>query len=437
MKNFKSLIILNILFLLILGGCNSDNQNDDLAKVQVWKGNEYLIQSKDVLKKEIEEKIGRVKEFLTHYKLEGVLLTQVRNFYWITAGIANNQIVLNKDVGAASILIKKDGSRYLLCSGSEAGRLMDETLGELGYELKMFNWYETNPVKDVRAGIIHELAGKGKIGSDTDYPGTINVSDAFKKLRYILTDSEIERYRWLGKETTEAVANVCRSIMPGMNEYELEARTAAEIRSRGIIPTVLLTAVDERIYNYRHALPGGAELKKYAMINVVAEKWGMPIAVTRFVHFGELDKELKSKLEKVAVVNAHFQEATKPGVNAGTIFEKCKEWYASVGYEGEWMKHHQGGAIGYDDREWVIYPGINETVHENQAFAWNPTITGAKVEETIVTTADGFEVVTTSKDWPMINVELNGKIYPQPAILIRNEKTGEVIESEVISVKAN
>lgn len=378
-------------------------------------------------KMEIEEKLLRVNTFLNENKLDGILLTQVRNVYWITAGLSNNQIVLNKDVGAASLLITKDGSKYLLCNGAEAQRMMDEALKELGYKLIKYNWYETNPVKDVRGELIKQF---GKIGSDTDYPGTVNIADKFKPLRYSMNGYELVRYSYVARQSTEAVAEVCKKIKPGMNEFEIETITANALRDRQILPTVLLTSVDERIYNYRHALPGGAVLQKYAMINICAEKWGMPIAVTRFVHFGPLPEELKTKLEKTAVVNAHYQELTRPGVPASEIFEKMKEWYTSVGYENEWMLHHQGGAIGYDDREWVIYPGIKEVVLENQAFAWNPTITGAKVEETIIVNSNGFEVVTKSSNWPMIIVNLNGKKYPQPSILIRDNESYGLVQTK-------
>ncbi|MEK6571483.1 MAG: M24 family metallopeptidase, partial [Bacteroidota bacterium] len=205
----------------------------------------------------------------------------------------------------------------------------------------------------------------------------------------------------------------------GMDEFEIEALTAAALRSREILPTVLLIAVDERIAKYRHALPAGVQLKKYVMINVVAEKWGMPIAVTRFAHFGQLPQELENKLQKTVKVNAQYQGATVPGKSCAEIFEECKQWYAEAGYPDEWMKHHQGGAIGYDDREYVIYPGIQEVVQERQAFAWNPTITGAKVEDTMIAYKDHADVVTRSDNWPMIKVELNGKTYEQPGILIR------------------
>ena len=403
--------------LMFLIGCGRPAA--DKKHFSVWKNNSQQMLSDEEVKSEIDQKIKRVHLFLKNEHLDGILLTQVRNFYWITAGLGNNQIVLNKDNGAASLLIMKDGSRHLICSGSESGRLMDEALGRLGYQLHMYDWYEANPTKDIRGDIIKEISKGGKIGSDVPYPGTTLLDTRFKKLRYSLTDSELKRYRWLGKQTTEAVAEVCREVQPEMDEYEIEAMTAGALRSRGIIPTVLLSAVDDRITKYRHALPGGAKLQKYAMINVVAEKWGMPIAVTRFVHFGPLPDELSQKIEKTAKVNAQVEEATVPGKSCADIFELYKQWYAEAGYPDEWKKHHQGGAIGYDDREFVIYPKVEETVQERQAFAWNPTITGTKVENTIIAFKDHIEVVTTSDDWPMIKIELNGKTYPQPGILIR------------------
>ena len=409
-RNCRNLLFVFILFMLIVVSCGSKNQ---------WADNSQQLLTQDEIKNEISIKIEQVNKFLDEEGLKGILLTQVRNVYWMTAGLANNQIVLNKDVGAASLLIMRDGEKYVICNGSEAGRLMDETLGDLGYELKMFNWYESNPKKDVRSKIIYDLADGGKIGSDIDYPGTVLKSDEFAKLRFSLTDTEIKRYRWLGKETTEAVAEVCRKIKPGMNEFEIEYMTANALRARGIFPTVLLIAVDERIYKYRHALAGGAILKKYAMVNVVAEKWGMPIAVTRFVHFGPLPEELAKKIKAAAEVNANYEAATVPGKKLSEIFEGCKTWYGDVGFEGEWQKHHQGGATGYNDREYCIYPCIEGTVQENQAFAWNPTITGAKIEDTIISYKDSIEVITVSKDWPMIPITVNGKIYKQPDILIR------------------
>ena len=385
----------------------------------IWRGEAPPDPSPAAVQAEIAEKVGRLQRFMAAEELDGVLLTQVRNVGWLTAGRANTQIVLNKDVGAASLLVRKDGSKHLLCNGSEAGRLMDESLAGLGYTLHQFPWYEANPVKDVRGDVLRGIVGAGRIGSDAPFPGTVPLPDRFRRLRYRFTDGDLERYRWLGAQAAGAVEAVCRRLEPGQGESAIEAMAAAELRSRGILPTVLLIAVDERVARYRHALPAGAVLKKYAMVNVVAEKWGMSVAVTRFVHFGPLPEDLRNRLEKTARVNARFQAATVPGKPCAEIFEECKAWYAEAGFPDEWQKHHQGGAIGYDDREYVIYPGIQETVQERQPFAWNPTITGAKVEDTIVAFSDHVEVITKTKDWPVIRVELDGKIYDQPGILVK------------------
>lgn len=403
---------------IILTAC-SHRQESGSGKDLFWNNSPNQVLTMEQVKQEINQKVEKLQGFMNDHNLGGMMFTQVRNFYWITAGKMNNQIVLNKDIGAASALIMKGGRRFLISTSAEGHRLMDEGMRELGFEWIPYNWYEANEVRDVRGELIKQLAGNEIIGSDIDFPGTRNVDALFRPLRYSLLPTEIERYRWVCLHTTLAVEDVCRKIEPGMNEFELEALTAAGLRKYGILPTVLLTAVDERISEYRHAVPGGAVLKKYAMINVVAEKWGMPVAITRFAHFGDLPADLKEKFEKTAMVNARYQRATRPGVVMADIFEKCKQWYADTGYEGEWQKHHQGGAIGYDDREYVNWPGNPNMVQVNQPFAWNPTITGSKVEDTILVLEEGFEVLTHSNTWPQIDVVIDGKNYPQPGVLIR------------------
>jgi hypothetical protein len=49
-------------------------------------------------------------------------------------------------------------------------------------------------------------------------------------------------------------------------------------------------------------------------------------------------------------------------------------------------------------------------VLENQAFAWNPSIVGAKQEDTILCTASGIEVLTApSSAWPQLVGRYDGK----------------------------
>ena len=81
--------------------------------------------------------------------------------------------------------------------------------------------------------------------------------------------------------------------------------------------------------------------------------------------------------------------------------------------------HHQGGAIGYFEREFLSCPESTEVVVEGMALAWNPTIAGVKVEDTVMVEKAGIEVITPTPGWPMINVEIAGKKWERPGILVR------------------
>jgi hypothetical protein len=58
------------------------------------------------------------------------------------------------------------------------------------------------------------------------------------------------------------------------------------------------------------------------------------------------------------------------------------------------MLHHQGGMTGYTSREIIATPQTHQEIRVGQAFAWNPSVTGAKAEETFVLSEGGPEVIT-------------------------------------------
>src|SRR5688572_12616114 len=77
---------------------------------------------------EAREKVARVQRLAASRGLAGVLISQVRNFSWVTAGIADNHVVITSEMGAASLLVMADGRRYLVASNSEVPRLTSEDL---------------------------------------------------------------------------------------------------------------------------------------------------------------------------------------------------------------------------------------------------------------------------------------------------------------------
>jgi hypothetical protein len=49
---------------------------------------------------------------------------------------------------------------------------------------------------------------------------------------------------------------------------------------------------------------------------------------------------------------------------------------------------------GYASREIIATPRTTQEIQVGHAFAWNPSITGAKAEETFLLTEAGPEVIT-------------------------------------------
>jgi Xaa-Pro dipeptidase len=363
------------------------------------------------LKAEISTKIARLQDFMEQKRCAGILLSQVRNFEWLTGGVGDNQVGRASEFGLASLLVLRDGRKFLVAARSEIPRLMEDGLGGLGYAPVETPWYEKQPDLGKLLGL------SGTIGSDVDRDGctTMNVAS----LRYQLSPTEVLKYRWLGRQCAQAVEQVTRGLEHGMTEREIEAQIVNALMKRGIRPTVLLIGTDDRIMRFRHALPSDRALEKYGMVNICAKRWGLIASVTRFVHFGPLDAELKKRLHAAAVVNSNYSHALKPGTKISDIFRQATEWYAELGYPGEWKFHHQGGATGYNEREYLVTPDSTEIVQDQQAFAMNPTVQGAKVEDTILVQQEHTENLSATLDWPKISVELDGKVYESADVLIQ------------------
>ena len=88
-----------------------------------------------------------------------------------------------------------------------------------------------------------------------------------------------------------------------------------------------------------------------------------------------------------------------------------------MGFPGEWQKHNQGGAAGYMSRDYDGTLTCNEIVLAEQGFAWNPSITGIKSEDTMIVHKDEGEFITVTGDWPYLTIELDDRKWERPAIL--------------------
>ena len=366
--------------------------------------------SEEAWNAELEAKHNQVVEWLRSEELDGLLLKRNENIAWLTGGAVEVRVLTPNETGVAALLITAEGKRYYLTTANEAPRLHDEEFGALDFEPVIFPWY-ANETDSKALELTH-----GQLASDTPIPGSFPAR--IYPLRVSLQDTEVARFRWLGRETADAVTAVLQQLKPGQSEYEMEGQIAEALLSSGILPSVYLMATDERILKYKHAAARGKRLEKYGMLNLCARKWGLTVSITRFAHFGPLPSELEERFHAAAQVNAALLDATRAGATSADLFRVAADAYSREGFAGDEQLHHQGGATGYWEREWIATPDGNERVVNNQAFAWNPSIRGGKVEDTVLLRDGKIELLTPTPELPSLESSANGKSYPATGVLI-------------------
>src|ERR687897_42570 len=233
-------------------------------------------------------------------------------------GGADNRVDHGDPVGVASVLVTGNDA-YILTNNIEAPRMREEQTPEI--EVVEHPWHEEP------TGLLRDLAGGARVG--TDFPSTSgpDLSAEIPPLRYVLDGDAIE--------------------------------------------------------DYRHPVPHGGSLGKQAMLVACAERGGLFASVTRMIYFEDPDPQTARRQEACEeVLRRMREEATHQGSTMAQAFDDCRRYYAEAGFPEGWRDHHQGGMTGYASREIIATPGTQQEIKEAQAFAWNPSLEGAKAEET-------------------------------------------------------
>jgi antitoxin VapB len=365
---------------------------------------------------ELDEKAARVDRLLQEGGLAGVLIGAQHNFAWITGG-GTNRIDGSRDAGAGALLLGRGGRRYVLANVIEMPRLVAEEVAGQGYEPVEFPWEAERASASFLVDTARRILGAADpIAADLPLPGAAPAEGHLIRARARLTAAEVSRMRALGRDAGDAVGEVCRGLEPGLTEREIARRSAERLGARGARAVVNLVAADERIGRYRHPAPTDRRWEGTAMVVACAERQGLIVSLTRIVCAGGVPEDLRSRTRATAGVMGRLLQATRPGATGAQIYDEAARAYADAGFPGEHRLHHQGGPCGYRTREWVAHPASTDVVESPQAFAWNPSITGTKVEETVLLGAKGAEVLTSTPGWPAIRVDVAGTPVALPDV---------------------
>jgi Xaa-Pro dipeptidase len=223
-------------------------------------------------------------------------------------------------------------------------------------------------------------------------------------IRQRLGEAEIARYRALGRDAAEALESALLEVTPGWSELHVAAAMAAEMLARDIDPVVLLVGSGERTLRFRHLVPVDTAVAGTMIASATAVRHGLHASLTRSIAYGIQPAVVRDRHLAAANVDAMYLSRSRPGARLGEVLEAGEQVYEFTGYYDDWKEHHQGGITGYAGREVFATPGSETSIGAGSAVAWNPTVPGAKSEDTALVGEAGLELLTTWPDspWPVL-----------------------------------
>lgn len=344
---------------------------------------------------EVADKVESIQSWLGEGR--ALRLRGIDWFAWITAG-ASSAVLLAAETGIAEVVVTLGGA-WVVTDEIEAQRLIDEEL-PVGLTVRAAPWAS----KTARDALVSELTRGCSILSDRPGAGEGALPGQLIAAKRTLMSLEIERYRKVGRLAAQAMTEALLEADPKWSEYKLAGAGAAALQARGLHPALVMASGARRTRLYRHPMPTHDPLGSVAMLVFCARGHGLYANLTRFVSFGAVPQPLSELHRQVREVEAHALELSRPGVELQDVYRELAKAYADAGHERAIREHHQGGTTGYLSREVVATPDATEMLHAGTAVAWNPSLPGAKVEDTFLITNTGLVNLTMDPAWPTLKV---------------------------------
>lgn len=360
---------------------------------------------------ETRAKLGALREAMQAAGADAVYLESWANVAWLCGG-RGNRVVLDSPAGLCAVLLTANGA-WLLVPNNEEARCRDEAFAGLALPLVSRPWYRL-PLWQSAASLLPDGA---VWAADVPVPGAGDAEPILAMLRRRLTEPEMMRYRALGADSAEALETALLEILPGWTEIEAAGTISAALKAREIESKVVLVGGRARAERFRHLVPTASEVADGLMASVTAVRHGLHASLTRCLSFGEPPPQLMEKHATVISVDRAYLSLSRPGESLGTALTAGETAYTEGGFYDEWKEHHQGGTTGYAGREVFAQPGVDYVIDAGMAVAWNPTVPGAKSEDTFLIRDEGLELLTAwpGTAWP--SAEAAG--IPRSGILIR------------------
>lgn len=228
-----------------------------------------------------------------------------------------------------------------------------------------------------------------------------SIDEKVNALRICKDETELVKLRKAAELADYAIQVGCDAIAEGKTEMEILNTIESAIKAKGYAMSFDTMVLAGEKAASPHGTPGDRKIQKGDLIlfdlGVIYD--GYCSDITRTVAFGQPSEEQINIYNTVRKANETAVAAVKPGVRAMDLDKLARDVITDAGY-GEYFTHRLGHGLGISVHEFPSITGTNEmilnpgTVFTIEPGIYKTDVAGVRIEDDVVVTNDGFEVLT-------------------------------------------
>lgn len=317
---------------------------------------------------------------------------------------------------AATVFVPGQEPALVLCKielaqAEEESRIRD---------LVAYTEFAESPIGAVVRTFERKGLRKGRIGIDLDFlpaqffkefgseaPNCeiVDSGDLMVEMRAIKTREEVEHQERISRITVGVIEDAFSRTKIGDTDRQVYRRIMSGLLENGAKPFFTIVAAGQR-GSIAHPTVVDQKLASGDVIRVdIGGLWnGYMSDVARTVVVGEPSKLQSACFSTLARIQKGIIDAIKPGVKVSSLFNKCKDDFATEGLP--FHMPHIGHGMGLEVHEYpMIHPGNENEVREGMVLNIEPLLidnekSGYHIEDLCYVTSDGVRVLTGSS-FPM------------------------------------